>query len=73
MPKNIALSVKDDVSDQMAIIESMAESVRKLHEEAEKKDDPILRARVQQLAANLRALSQKAYDVGEKILECSAA
>lgn len=71
MTKSIVNSVRNDVSAQMEIIKKMAEEVQRLYQEADSKQDDNMRRTAQQMAAQLRELSEKAYSVGEKVLDAA--
>ena len=72
MTKNLSLSVQQSISDQMRIISEMAEVVKSLHKEAEDKNDDSLRRAAKALAAQVKALSEEAYSVGEKVIDHAA-
>lgn len=71
MTKSIVNSVRSDVSAQMEIIQRMAEEVQRLYQEADAKQDDNMRRLAQHMASQLRELSEKAYSVGEKVLEAA--
>lgn len=72
MTRNVIRSVRDNVSAQMAIIEKMAQEVQSVHEQAESSNNDALRLLARRMAADLKALSEKAFDVGETVLDNAA-
>jgi hypothetical protein len=68
MTKNLAIAVKRDISDQMTIIQDMVDTVKELSREAEEKNDDALRAIAEKSAAQVRAMSEKVYNVGERVI-----
>ena len=78
MSNKIALAVRDDISEQMASIKDIALALQDLSTAAENQtDESTFRQHALELAdrmaAQLRTVSRKAYEVGTKVIDNAAA
>ena len=72
MTRKIARTVQRDITDQMHLIREIAQVVEAMFEEARLKGDRELLLKAETMASKLNALSKKAYEVGEAVLDNAA-